>query len=517
MREDELFSVIVADDEEELREAVCGLIDWEGIGFRLLGSAGNGLDALQMVEQLQPDLLLTDIHMPFISGTSLARQVRELQPLIQIAFLSGYDDFEYARAAIDCDVIAYLLKPISMEELTKALRDIHEKLEAKFSDFAGGGDGAGALRLAAASLLLDGCAGEQSEERLRESLAELGLVTTAPYELTVLAARLPGGLPPGQRAAQIADRVLKKYFGSCSFVSGERILSLLVSEVGFSRLGTALDELLYMLRRLLGSAPAIGVSRKFDRFTRCHSACREAVDAQRFSSGEGVHKIGEMIQDRAGDREREDSAEELEKLLQSGSRPALEKYLGELFGRAGGGQIGLLRVLVTAQNLLEGALPPGQAALLLRRCGLDKPLDEGLGPEELQRRTADLCLAGQSLLSESRRDGVSLLCERTMKIIEQEYMDEGLSLGSVSERLHVSPNYLSANMKKHAGDTFINLLIKRRMEAARGLLGAGNMKIAELARRCGYADQHYFSYCFKKYYGVSPAKMRRENGGESRE
>lgn len=128
---------------KELREAVCGLIDWEGIGFRLLGSAGNGLDALQMVEQLQPDLLLTDIHMPFISGTSLARQVRELQPLIQIAFLSGYDDFEYARAAIDCDVIAYLLKPISMEELTKALRDIHEKLEAKFSDFAGGGDGPG--------------------------------------------------------------------------------------------------------------------------------------------------------------------------------------------------------------------------------------------------------------------------------------------------------------------------------------------------------------------------------------
>lgn len=84
-----------------------------------------------------------------------------------------------------------------MEELTKALRDIHEKLEAKFSDFAGGGDGAGALRLAAASLLLDGCAGEQSEERLRESLAELGLVATAPYELTVLAAVCRAGFPPG--------------------------------------------------------------------------------------------------------------------------------------------------------------------------------------------------------------------------------------------------------------------------------------------------------------------------------
>ena len=85
---EELYTVVVADDEPGLREAVCSLIRWEEIGFRLVGSAGNGLDALQMVEQLQPDLLLTDIQMPFISGTELAKSVREIQPLISIAFLS---------------------------------------------------------------------------------------------------------------------------------------------------------------------------------------------------------------------------------------------------------------------------------------------------------------------------------------------------------------------------------------------------------------------------------------------
>ena len=121
MRNRDLFTVVVADDEEELREAVCQLIPWERIGFQLLGSAGNGLDALELVERLQPDLLLTDIHMPFISGTELARQVRELQPFIQIAFLSGYDDFEYAKLGIEYEVISYLLKPISMEDLTAAL------------------------------------------------------------------------------------------------------------------------------------------------------------------------------------------------------------------------------------------------------------------------------------------------------------------------------------------------------------------------------------------------------------
>ena len=78
MEQKELLTVIVADDETELREAVCSVIPWKEIGFRLVGSAGNGLDALQLVEQLQPDLLLTDIRMPYISGVSLAQQVREL-------------------------------------------------------------------------------------------------------------------------------------------------------------------------------------------------------------------------------------------------------------------------------------------------------------------------------------------------------------------------------------------------------------------------------------------------------
>ena len=103
--------------------------------------------------------------------------------------------------------------------------------------------------------------------------------------------------------------------------------------------------------------------------------------------------------------------------------------------------------------------------------------------------------------------------ERALRIIETRYRDESLSLSSVSEELHVSPNYLSANMKKYAGDTFINLLIKKRMAVAQTMIHAGSMKIGEVAERCGYSDQHYFSFCFKKYYGVSPARMRREGEG----
>ena len=118
--------------------------------------------------------------------------------------------------------------------------------------------------------------------------------------------------------------------------------------------------------------------------------------------------------------------------------------------------------------------------------------------------------SGGGLYAAGGWDDMAMLCARALKIIEKEYMDEELSLQSVSERLHISPNYLGANIKKFYGDTFMNLLIKKRMDVALKLLQGSSSRIAEVARRCGYADQSYFGYCFKKYYGQSPARMRQE-------
>ena len=399
--EEQLFSIVVADDEQELLEAMCSLIDWEAVGFKLVGSAGNGLDALQMVEQLQPDLLLTDIQMPFITGTELARQVKELQPLIQVAFLSGYDDFAYAQSAIDSRVISYLLKPISIEELTKALRDIHRKMEDIFRAMAPKDEGTGNLPLAVSCLLLDNLESSMAEKERRRFLADCGMSVPEPCAFRVLAISVSGeGMLP-QSAAQIVDQALQGNCSCGSFVSGRRIFSLLSSENGFEQQGGELDELYYVLRRVLEKECTIGVSAPFAELGMAASACREAAEAAHNADGPGIAQFAE------------------------------------------------------------------------------------------------------------NKSGISSLVEQALRIIRRRYMDETLSLLSVSEELHVSPNYLSANMKKYAGDTFLNLLIKQRMEAAYTMLQAGGMKVGEISRRCGYTDQHYFSFCFKKYYGVSPARMRR--------
>ena len=121
------------------------------------------------------------------------------------------------------------------------------------------------------------------------------------------------------------------------------------------------------------------------------------------------------------------------------------------------------------------------------------------------------------MIGSQRKKSSRVLCEKTLQIIETEYGNGDISLVSVSNEIGVSPNYLSALIKKETGKTFIDLLSGKRIEAAKELLMCTSMKIKEISEKCGYSDQHYFSYCFKKYSGVSPNALRRQMRAEEKD
>ena len=410
------YTVIVADDEDELREAVCMMTPWQDFGFRLVGSASNGLDALQLVEKHEPDLLLTDIRMPFISGIDLARQVREIRPATNIAFLSGYDDFEYAQQAIQYNIISYMLKPLTMEGLATELRMIREKIDAQFALFrqtpaqANGLDGKAALLM---PLVLDDYADPETIAQTEDYARQCGLLRDRDDRpcYTVMVTTLlneSGGNCTTPAFVSSVDRLASKYLRSVSFFTSGKVISVLLGNL--SDFGEYLhilaDEIPQMADRVLGRRCRIGISGTVHTLASLHDAYREAMDAlhQGDASEGGAHFIRDLA-------------------------PSVK--------------------------------------------------------------------------------GGSLLCQRALDALGQLYMDADLSLVSLSERLDVSPNYLSACIKKYAGETFMNILIRKRMEAARELLSTTLLKVQEVARRCGYTDQHYFSYCFKKYCGESPNAMRR--------
>ena len=421
-----LYSVIVADDEDELREAVCNMIPWEDYGFRLVGSASNGLDALQMVEECEPDLLLTDIRMPFISGIELARQVREIRPATNIAFL-GYDDFEYAKQAIQYNIISYMLKPLTMEGLSKELQIIRQKIDTQFAMFRQASpQNPGGLDLQTAMLMplvLDDYAEPDGEPRAKAYARQCGLLRDMddrPYYIVMVSTLLEtdGANCTAPSFVASVTRLATKYLrGTHFFASGKVISVLLGSPSDFDKyLHILADEIPQMADRVLGKCCRIGVSRMTRNLTSLHDAYREAMEALR-----------------QGDQ------------TESGAQ-----FISDLSPAVKGGE---------------------------------------------------------------------LLCKRALEALNQHYMEADLSLVSLSGMLTVSPNHLSACIKKYTGETFTNILIRKRMEAARELLVSSPLKIQEIAQRCGYIDQHYFSYCFKKYCGESPSTMRRrldrEKAGET--
>lgn len=418
-----MYTIVVADDEAELRQAIIRKIDWEEIGFRVVGEAENGIEALELVEREAPDLLLTDIRMPFISGLELARQVREIRPSTQIAFLSGYDDFSYAQEAIRYNIISYLLKPISMDELTENLHQIREKLDRMFAEFAERRKAAGGLSEFLLPLLFSNAPADMDggrEERLRAEAVSRHFL--GPENCNIHYAVLSISLWSGEGTNYTAynhvhavEGILKKYFKEAVFFLEDHITAVLAATPsGFDKyLHIVTDELMQSIGRILGLASCIGIGQVT----------------------EALGGLGEDYRD---------------------SMKAMQH--AELSGTGG------------------------------------------------------ICYI-QDMIAEQKTKSSADICDRALAYIEENYADAELSLMTASAQIGISPNYLSARIKKRTGRSFIDYLTEKRMAEAKKLLLETPMKIREISERCGYSDQHYFSYCFKKYEGKSPNQLRAQSWG----
>ena len=129
-----VFSIILADDEQQILYGMKKGIEWEKLGFRVAGVAQNGKEALELMEEVHPDLVISDIKMPFMDGLELAKHIHEDYMNTKVILFSGWDDFEYARLAISYGVSEYIMKPINYEEMQNLLMKMHEELDKEYNE-----------------------------------------------------------------------------------------------------------------------------------------------------------------------------------------------------------------------------------------------------------------------------------------------------------------------------------------------------------------------------------------------
>ncbi|MFQ9620338.1 MAG: response regulator [Waltera sp.] len=344
-----MYTIVVADDEEELRRAIIRKIDWESIGFQVVGEAENGIEALELVERMEPDLLLTDIRMPFVSGIELARQVREVRPTTQIAFLSGFDEFSYAQQAIQYNIISYMLKPITMVDLTEELKKIKLKIDGIFAEFDARKHDNPDLQQFFLPLLLDDYAsfeGQDREELLQEQAVGNGFLKDRnnAFQYAVLAITVEDTNGKNRTRPELVhsvDMILQKYMKHYSFAMDGRIIAVLAATTStFDRyLHIAVGEMVQSTERILKMHCHIGVSRIREHLGECHEAYRGAMSALGYCTpGEsGIHYIADEERDNTMDMElAAECVTQMENLIRGGSRRGTGKLSEGCIRQTGG-------------------------------------------------------------------------------------------------------------------------------------------------------------------------------------
>ncbi len=535
-----MYRILLVDDEALIREAVSENVQWEKYGYELAGSCENGKEALEFIEKTPVDVVLTDICMPYMDGMQLSERLGEEHPSIKIIILSGYDDFDYAKKAIRYGVKEYLLKPITAEEMGKALLDLkaeldkERKAEKKILELESAYRKGQQLLYSDALLHL--IRGSKADEEIRRELAKVGLsLDSAVYRVAVVE------LDIYARSTYKLDEERKRESALMAFVlhnisqeiveknkAGEvcqgkdhRTYILLHSNRPAEFRQKARNicrEIIGQMNRIMQLAVNIGLGSYAAETENIYKSYEEAEEALEYHYIMGGNRVMEIEEIRQGKRQAD-----VERMLDvlanhvKGNESQkieddfkdMEKELRECrYDRRSTGIV-LQRVVDMMDELCRLSETEGCQRAVSGEDVLDRALTAGQLREALDI-LASYCKKTGEWMDSQKNVGGKKYAVMAMDYIEKNYGDCDLSLHSVCSYLNISTSRFSAIFKQVTGTTFMDVLIGLRMQKAKELLEHTDMKNYEIAERVGFNDSHYFSIAFKKITGKTPTEYARE-------
>jgi two-component system response regulator YesN len=520
--------VMLVDDEIVIRENIRDCMDWEKEGFIYCGDASDGEVALPLIEERRPDILITDIKMPFMDGIELSSVVRQRLPETKIVILSGHDEFHYARSALRLGVEEYILKPVSSADLMEVLHSVSRKIDRERRE----------RRKPAYSLeklFGDLCGGLITTAEAAEAADALSLplqashYAVAVWDMRSLEHAAAPGSPLWQDAeAKLRDRAAE--LGSVWTYKRSRTETVWIvrghsEEEVSGLLERIVKQVLPELERTMPGAVCVGTGSVQNRLLGIHASFLEAEEDRNLARLTRQNRIA--LWDATG--EARDSAfldrSRFLEFLKIGSPAAADAFLRDFAGA--------LRTLDWKSSLYGYYLLNDltletlhEAKKTFRQAAVSGPSIERLQQQIKRIRDWEQCvaylreLAGVFWQWRSEASGkYGDLIARVKEFIREHYASEGLSLQDAAEYVSVSPSHLSKVFSQETGQTFIEYLTRTRIRKAMELLRTTSGKTYEIAYRVGYGDAHYFSNLFKKMTGLTPRDFRRQAdiGGDDAE
>lgn len=541
-----MLKIFLAEDEVIVRETIKRMIPWENLGFELVGEAADGEMALPLLIRQQPDLLITDIKMPFMDGLTLARLAKKEVPGLKVVILSGYDDFNYAKQAINIGVEDYLLKPITknalIERLTeirsryedeKTQREYYEKFHREMQAYEKNSSRDFFEALVSGSLDM---------MELYKRAEKLGLdIVAESYNILIFTMNCNEDFS-GQREGYSSWEaesleMLEKFFTGHPFAMLFRsnIFSygvLIKGEKNSIRENTRIcvEEIRKIFDRKEDNKEwFVAVGESVERLSQIQKSYHSASRAfsQRYLYDEKVLYYEEMLAMEKKDVTNGDS-EYLQKVDVNALNPTiLQKFLSN----------GLLEetknfvqdyFYAIGQEPMESVVFRSYVILNVRFSVLSFLKELGCDTKTLEPDDTEKILAesgrnmestiayaekmiSQAIQLRDRNSGNKnrSILKTAVDFIDQHYMEEDMSLNKAANAANVSANHFSALFSQNKGQTFIEYLTSLRMDKAKEYLRCTGMRSSEIAGEVGYKDAHYFSYLFKKTQGMTPSDYRK--------
>jgi len=524
-----LYKVFLVEDEIVTREGIRDNVDWRAAGFELCGEAPDGEMALPLIEKARPDVLITDIRMPFMDGLQLCKILRDRMPALKIIILSGHNEFQYAQEAVKLGVTEYLLKPFGVQELHQVLNKVaalldydraeREKLERLKNQIE---DNLALRQEKFLSKLVMG--GMASSEVIRESrlvgldlIAKWYLVLVVNFELNSQTEQFD--YSEYQQVEQTISRLAGANPDIFLAKTGVEELVLIIkgdTSEHLAQEGRFLTELIRTeVENRTKCSLRVGFGSPQDRIGNIHRSFAEALaslqqDAAKapshveISSETGKAELLDLDKSALENFLRYGAKEEFDSFFQVYMQPlneaALQSYLVRNY-------IFVDIVLMVAKFVHQLGGNVDQVIPEINR--VETMLLNVKTPDQLREETRQVFASALAFRDSKPQKQHKPMIHLAKKYIEAHYVDPELSLNEVAEQVNFSPSHLSVVFSRETGMTFKDYLINIRMEKAKELLRTTPLKSFEIASQIGYNDPHYFSYVFKKHTNLSPKQFRR--------
>lgn len=535
------IKVFLVEDEMVIRRGIKNSIDWEKEGYIFCGEASDGELAYPMIIKEKPDILITDIRMPFMDGLELCKLVKKELPNIKILILSGYDEFDYAKEAIRLGVTEYLLKPISSGKLLEALNGVSESIRREKEDkdlvrkymeemrentehekqkffeqmIAGNLSMADALET-----------GKKYEMNLSAGMYNLLL-----FRFTLGEENRKSGELLGE-AEYAIEKLTERLEYVFEFQRGVEGWAFLLMADNEEQMSERVKELSKDLEEIMKNYSTIayfgGIGQPVARLRELEESFREAeralaarftmelnriISVEDIRMAQNVDTLDDIEITSFGEIEKTRTM--LEKFLNNGAEDEIDEFVDVYINELP--EENLKSVLMRQYIIMDAYI------VMMSFCEKIEGIE---GEMQAQSEELKNSMKTSQTLEEIKnyirmllkkiigvRDTISGrrysdIIEIAKDQIRKTYMSDEISLNTIAAEVGMSPSYFSSIFSKEMGKTFVEYLTEIRMDRAKELLRCSSMKTSEIGYEVGYKDPHYFSYIFKKTQNCTPKEFR---------